>query len=333
MNGFFTLCFFVHLTGFAQPFLNKIQQETPKLSSDAGNYITYHRTIVQVQQLIAHQEYQKALNLYKQVFSTYDFVFVNDYKVATQLALYTGRNKEAFDYLKKGIANGWNLKAIKKNQFLHKLLSDPEWKNIESQYNLLHKAYQVSTNTKLRKVVKKMLRKDQWKALGALFTRSSKGQDRYAEKRFAPHSEKQLEKLNMIMNTYGYPGEKLIHNDFWTSVILSHHNSISEQYALKDTLYATIRPGLLKAIELGEMSPDEFALIDDWYVAVKSRHKEKQFGYLADSLTNSERLKADKLREEIGLSSIATINSLIDIQHQTGLNFYLRTRRKITINE
>lgn len=332
MNYLFTLCFCLHLTGFSQPLLDKTQQDTLSLAPKNGSYITYHRRVASIQELIAHQEYQKALNLYQQVFSTYDFVFVKDYKVAAQLALYVGRNKEAFDYLKKGIANGWAIKAIKKNQFLQKLQNDPEWKNIENQYDSISKIYQIRINTKLREVVKNMFRKDQRKALGALFTFGPKRQDQYAEKRFAPHSEKQLKKLNIILNTHGYPSEKLIHNDFWASVILSHHNSISKEYALKDTLYSAIRPRLLKAIELGEMSPNEFAMIDDWCIAVKSGRKEKQFGYLTDSLTDSERLKANKLREEIGLSSIETINSLIDIQHQTGLNFYLRPMQKITIH-
>ena len=53
----------------------------------------------------------------------------------------------------------------------------------------------------------------------------------------ALHSEKQLIDIDTILNQYGYPSERLIGNNMWISVILSHHNSISVPYNARDTLY------------------------------------------------------------------------------------------------
>lgn len=300
---------------------------------DQENYIAYHRTIAKAQKLITHQEYQEALNLYKQVFNAYSFVFLSDYKVATQLALQVGKKQEAFTYLTKAMAAGWDLNDVKKTKFLRKLQDNPEWKMVEKQRDSLRAVYQKNGNREVQSVVKRMFNKDQRKALLALFTFGSKRRDRYAEKKFAPHSEKQMAELGRIINTYGYPGEKLIHNGYWASVILSHHNSISTEYNLKDTLYLAIRPTLLKALESGDMSPYEFVRMDDWYVASKSGRQEKQFGHLSRSLTNKELEKANQLREEIGMSSVETMNSLIDLQAQTGMNFYVPSdlRKKISI--
>lgn len=167
-----------------------------------------------------------------------------------------------------------------------------------------------------------MFNKDQQKALLALLTLNAKRREQYAEKRFAPHSEQQLVQLSRIINTYGYPGEKLIHNGYWASVILSHHNSISTAYNLKDTLYLTIRPVLLQALQRGEMSPDEFVRVDDWYITSKTGGQEKQFGHLSSTLTRKELEKANQLREEIGMSSVETVNRLLDLQAQTGMLFY-----------
>ena len=167
-----------------------------------------------------------------------------------------------------------------------------------------------------------MFKKDQRKALLALF-RVGATQERYTEKRFAPHSEQQMAQLLPIIDQYGYPGERLIHNGYWAAVMLSHHNSISKAYALKDTVYPHVRPKLMKALKSGQMSPYELAMIDDWYMAVKTESHETHFGYLSSSLTPQAKTKVDQCREAIGLSSVETISLLADLQQQTGFNCYL----------
>jgi hypothetical protein len=138
--------------------------------------------------------------------------------------------------------------------------------------------------------------------------------------------------LNKIIDTYGYPGERLIHNGYWAAVILSHHNSISKRYVLSDTLYRLMRPKLIQAIEAGQMSPYEFAMIDDWYEAVKSERKDTHFGYLSQSLTRQEKLQVNQARAAIGLSSIDTIELLTALQQETGLDAYLPTNLSKKIN-
>ncbi|GAB4000858.1 hypothetical protein GCM10028807_55130 [Spirosoma daeguense] len=286
------------------------------------DYTTYHQTIAKAQQLIAHQHYQEAFTLYKQVVDTYPFVFSRDYKVATQLALQVGQKQQAFSYLKKAIAMGWTLSDIKKNALLTPLQGDPQWGVVEHQYDSLRTLFQTGGNQAIRARVEKLFKKDQRKALLALF-RIGATQERYAEKRFAPHSEQQMAQLLPIIDQYGYPGEQLIHNGYWAAVMLSHHNSISKAYALKDTLYPHVRPKLLKALKSGQISPYEFSMIDDWYMAVKTDRRETHFGYLSSTLTAQAKAKVDQARESIGLSSIETVSLLADLQQQTGFNCYL----------
>lgn len=328
MSHFLALCLFV--SSFAS--IPSPPDKKPN-SGDQKDYTVYFRTIAQAQKQMAAKQYQEALVLYRQVVDGYAFVFSNEYKVATQLAIQTGKKQEAFTYLRRAIASGWRMEDMKKNPLVGTLQGDPDWKAVEIQYDSLRALYQRSGNKEIRNHVKRMFNKDQRKAFLALFHFSSKGQERYAEKKFAPHSEKQLAQLSRIINTYGYPGEKLIHNGYWASVILSHHNSISTDYNLKDTLYGSLRPNLLKAVELGDMTPYEFVRIDDWSVASRSGHKEKQFGHLSSSLTSIELKKANQLREEIGMGSVETMNSLIDLQAQTGMNFYIPSdfKQKIII--
>lgn len=320
---FLLIVIFSPIFGFAQT-STASHQVRPRL--DKPDYITYHRTIAHAHKLVAKQQFQEALTVYQQVFNTYSFVFLRDYQAATQLALHTNRIPEAFNYLKLALANGWTWKSIRKNQFLTKLKNEAEWHQLQKQYPSLHKSYLTRVNTDLRNQVHSMFRKDQRKALAALFTFSPKKQDRYAEKRFAPHSEKQMTKLTHIINTHGYPSEQLIGNNYWATVIVTHHNSISQRYVSQDTLYPAIRPRLMKALEVGQISPYELATIEDWFIAIKSGRSQKAYGYLDSSLTASEADSANALRDRIGLSRVETINSLVDLQQQTGMNFYLPFR-------
>ncbi len=293
-------------------------------SSDESNqdYTQYHHQVIEAEQLIVGQKYKEALLMYDEIFNAYDFVFLNEYQVATQLAVAVNDHEKAIKYLQEGIEAGWTLKSIKKNEYLKKMQEGPEWKSIRQSYKQKRKAYETGLNQVVRKKVKKMFSRDQWKAIGALFTFSSKAQDRYAEKKFAPHSEAQMSKLMSILNEYGYPGEKMIGNNFWMATILSHHNSISQAYVKADTLFQFVKPYLLRAIKSGQMSPWEFALVDDWYKAVKSERKEVGYGFL-NSLTKEELPKSNELREAIGLRSIEIRNGLIDIENLTGMNFYI----------
>lgn len=317
MNHIFAIYLVLHSWGLPQTIAD---EKRPEASQE--NYIAYHQTIAQAQKLIVHQDYQEALTLYKQVFNSYRFVFLKDYKVATQLAVQVEKSQEAFIYLKKAMAAGWELNDVKKVEFLKPLQRNPQWAMVEKQRDSLKAVYQQSGNSEVRSVVKRLFTKDQRRALLALFTFGSKRRERYAERRFAPHSEQQLAELSRLIKTYGYPGEKLIHNGYWASVILSHHNSISTAYNLKDTLYAALRPTLLHALERGELSPYEFVRIDDWYIASKTGRQQKQFGHLSPSLTRAELAKANLLREEIGMSSVETTNGLLELQAQTGMNFF-----------
>ena len=286
------------------------------------NYETYHLQVIEAEELIGSENYSKALQVYEQLFKEYHFVFLREYQVATQLALYLGDMEKAKEYLKQGMLSGWELKSIKKNKYLSELRSDKSWKSIKKEYPELHKQYESGINQQIREQVKKMYSQDQSKAIKALFKFSSKAQDNYAEKKFAPHSEKQIAEFSGILESYGYPGEQLIGNNTWMSTILSHHNSISTAYCEKDTLYPNLKPKLKEALQNGQIPPQELAAIDDWYLSVKYERKKPTYGIL-DPPSPSYLSKTNELRKNIYLRSVQLRDSLTDIQKKTGMNFYL----------
>lgn len=284
-------------------------------------YEKYHQQVIEVEQLIALEKYQAALFLLDELITSYDFVFLREYQIATQLALFSKDISKAKEYLEKGILAGWGIKSIKKNNFLKKLPKE-DWLAIKKKYKQLNKQYKTTLNSTVRKQVKQLFSKDQWKAIGALFTFSSDSQDRYAERKFAPHSEVQMATLANILETHGYPGERLIGNNLWMSTILNHHNSISKAYNEKDTLYLNLQPQLKQAIKNGQISPYDFALMEDWYLLTKTSRTTSFYGIVA-APTQTELATTNELRKAIFLRSVELRNNLVDIQHKTGIDFSL----------
>lgn len=319
------LCFLLSGYGKAQ---TPSRHEQPKSATPSKqiDYLSYYRAITEAERLISEREYDKALGIYQNSFDSYQTGFLKDFKIATQLALYLGKTNQGFSLLKDGITHGWEIKGIKKMKLFKKIKEQSDWKEVNSQYFTLREDYLKKLHSASRATVQEMFRKDQRKAFRALFLFTTKAQDRYGKRVFAPHSERQIHQLNKIIGAHGYPGEKLIGNNYWASVILTHHNSMFGDYVKTDTLYPQIRGKLLKAIELGQMSPIEFARVDDWYIVIKSEGKDKGYGYISQVQTDSERQQADQRRAQIGISSIETAKKLTDIQQQTGLNFYIPKR-------
>ncbi len=291
-------------------------------ANNQEDYLAYHTRVVQAEELIAEKSFKSALEVYEQIFSAYSFVFLRDYKVATQLAWHLGDEAKAIELLKSGIASGWKMKDIKQNKLLKSLRENKtEWKQIKRQYDSLYAIYNHRINSDLRWEVRKMSWKDQSKALLAIFRFSEKAQQKYYEKKFAPKNELRQKRLLEIIESDGYPGEKLIGNEFWIWGIVARRNQISQEFCKKDTMYQHLKPILLSAIGSGELSPFFFALVDDWFISVESNRETGSYGYVAD-LSEHDLTRSNQLRKEIGLRTVETHNLLIDIQEQTGMWFY-----------
>jgi len=294
-------------------------------SSVRNNYSTYHAEVYQAEELIVQQSFVEALNIYRRLFKTYDFIFVRDYKVATQIAWQLGFESEAYKYLKLGIEGGWEMKSIKRNKFLKELRYQKEWTVIKRQYDSLRNVFNQNINQVMRAEVRKMSLRDQRKALAALFRIGPKSKDRFGENNFAPLNEKHLLRIMEIIKNDGFPGEKLIGYEPWGQGIISRHNSISQAYCKSDTLYPFLKPILISSINKGNLSPASFAWIDDWFITVESGWSKGSYGYVKQ-LKQNEISKSNEIREQIGLRKVETRNQLIDMQNKTQMDFYLPIR-------
>lgn len=287
------------------------------------NYLNYHSKVIECEQLIVEAKYTAAINLFDSLFKKFDFLFLRDIKVATELSVFEKDYQSGLKFTRLGIKAGWTLRSINKSNNIRSLKKQREWAKIISAYDSLHNIYLSRLNFQVQEQMHEMIKNDQKKAFGALLRIGQKSKRRYSEKKFAPHSEHQLKELEQILNEYGYPGERLIGNNIWCSVILSHHNSISLNYNSKDTIYAQLKPKLLNALKKGEISPYELAQIEDWRIAALNDHELTSYGFLGTIPDDTILEIVNKNRADIGLRSIDLRNNLIDVENKTGINLYL----------
>ncbi|MCR9248880.1 MAG: hypothetical protein NXI20_00595 [bacterium] len=302
----FSLCFVVSSIAYSQE-----------------NYLDYHRKVTNCEQLITQEKYGAALTCLDSIFSEFDFIFLREIKLATELSIFQNDYLAAFKYLRIGISNGWSIKRIKSSKSLQILQEEPEWFELESNYDSLIQIYKNRINTDVRNQVRQMVKKDQKMAIGAFIRIREKSQNKYTRNKFAPHSERQMSRFQDILEKHGYPGEKIAGHNLWASIIVCHHNSISPDYNSKDTLYTSMRPWVLKALEKGEISPYEFAQMEDWKTAVLNDHKRSSFGFIGDVGSEENLMEINQNRSAVGMRSTHLRNQLLDIEKSTGLNLYL----------
>ena len=291
-------------------------------AQNTTDYSDYHEAVLSVEELIIEENFREALDQMEELSNSYEFVFLRDYKIATQLAVHIQDFENAFKYLKLGISVGWTIKEIKKNKFMNPLTSRKEWDGVVVDYEVLRSEYNKKIDAVLRGEVREMYKKDQKYAYKYLFKIGQKAKESYGNKKGVPHVREQMAQLKDIMDAKGYPGLKLIGESQWMNTILAHHNSVSKEFVLTDTLYPALRPKLVKAIAKGEMNPYDFAFIEDWKIAVKSDRQNPGYGFL-DLPTEEELSETNALRSHINIRSIATRNGLVAIQEKTGMDFYL----------
>lgn len=160
-----------------------------------------------------------------------------------------------------------------------------------------------------------MLAEDQKRAIRVALTPFKKWRERYTNRNFVPNNRLQVRRINQIIDQVGFPGEKIIGDKSWATVIISHNEH--------DTIYKELRPKLYQALRRGELSPIDLAMIETWRIVVDTDRKEKGFVIWNETISKSEAVKADSLRQSIGLRSIELNNNLILAEKDLKMKFYL----------
>lgn len=288
----------------------------PLLSSgQTTNYLEYHAEIIKAEEFIVTKHFNESLEIYRMLANRYEYVFLRDMKVAAQLSAYLNNTDNLFYFLEKGMKKGWTSKEIMKMKIFDKSKNDNRWKKLKANKDQFRREFESSINLQLRIEVKEMLNEDQKRAIRVALIPVEQWRERYTNRKFVPNNRTQVRRINQIIDQFGYPGEKIIGDKSWATVIISHNEH--------DTIYNQLRPKLYSAFKRGELSAIELAIIESWRIAIDTDRKEKGFAIWADEITKSESVKVDSLRQSIGLRSIELNNKLIQIEKKLDMKFYL----------
>ena len=284
-------------------------------ASQTKNYLAYHNRIIEAEEYIVNRQFDESLHVYRKLSQEYDYMFLKHCKVAAQLSAFINDADKLFYFLEKGLKAAWTLKQINKSKHFKNFKSDDRWKKLKDNEEEYKSAFLQSINTSLRTEVREMFAKDQKRALRVALTPVKKWRERYTNRKFVPNNRAQVRRINEIIDQTGYPGEKLIGDKSWATVIISHNEH--------DTIYEALRPKLYKALERGELSPSDLGIIETWRIVVNTDRKEKGFAIWSEEISKPEATKPDSLRQSIGLRSIALNNKLIQTEKELDMKFYL----------
>lgn len=284
-------------------------------SAQAPNYLAYHQQITQAEEHLVARQFPESLKIYHQLTTTYPHVFLRDLKVASQLAAYTKDTANLYFFLEKAMRKGWTAKQFLKRETLRPLKSEERFKKLLASESQLKKEFENSIHLPLRTEIKQMLAADQKRALRVALTPGKKWREQYTTKKFVPQNRAQVRRVNQIIDQVGYPGEKIIGDHSWATVLISHNEH--------DSIYQQLRPKLYAVLERGEISAIELAIVESWRRVVDTNGQDQAFVIWEQEISSEQAAHADSLRSSIGLRSIALNNQLLDLEKELKMKFYL----------
>lgn len=255
------------------------------------DYIEYHRTFNRIDEDVLSQNYTIAIERLDSIYSKYDFIYAKHCIKALQICITANDSIKADRWLEKCFKQGIPVWIIRTNEITNKSSTYSTTQKTLNNFDSLHSIYKASIDTNLRKKIDSLLTIDQ------KYTR--KVNDGFVL--FIPfywlqwgiYNKRQFKQLKQIIETYGYPEEKLIgleniqdsvafakHFTFWgpsglrnsrVQIMLQHCYSTWHKidFDFKDTLYKNLCNGNMPAFQyaliIDNMLPDKQKYINNKY--------------------------------------------------------------------
>lgn len=257
-----------------------------------GDYISgnYFSNIYKADSLMLQKEYDEALKIYDETFNNFqpfNLPIYYELRQYTKCLYLLDRKKEAKKNLKKLIsAYGYTRERIQNDIILKEIWDD----KISGQYSSLRSNYLKSVNSSI------------WEELYSMQDRDQK----YRRQNYIQNKSKQdsLDRLNLgrfleIMNTNGYPNEKIIGTYFNDGRIISPEVILLHS---PDSIRKRILPKILEFVRQGDCNPIVYGrLVDQMYLY---GGKPQKFGtYLGSEMIARDSVELN--RKRIGLPSLS----------------------------
>lgn len=258
----------------------------------AQNYIDYQKTFNRIDEDVLTLNYKKAIERLDSIDTGYEFVYARHCLKALQICVVAKDSTRANHWLVRCIKRGIPLWIIRSNELSRQTFKYETCRESFEDYDSLHNVYLLSIDRKLSAMLDSILDVDQ------KYTRKVNSGFVLLKPIFwfqwGRNNKRQFEKLKMIIETYGYPEEKLVglpgiqdsaaffkYFTFWgpseirdsrMQIMLQHCFSTwhNKDTAFINTLYSNMRSGNMPvfqyALVTDFMFPDknEYAIYNFW---------------------------------------------------------------------
>lgn len=290
--------------------------QASKLSGQ--NYVEYHRTFNRIDENILSNNYAEAIKQLDSIYSKFDFIYAKHCFKALQICIAANDSIKADKWLEKSFKQGIPIWVIRINEITNKSLTYSTTQNTLNSFDSLHSIYNTSINTKVREKIDSILIIDQ------KFTQKMNSGFVLFKPiywlQWGVYNQRQLKLLKQIIETYGYPGERLIglstiqdsaafakHFIFWgpselrdskVQIMLQHcystWHTIDSDF--KDLLFNNLRDGNIPAFQ--------FAIIIDFMYPNKLKYIKENYFKINKKLDTNKDEIINESRNLIGLPAI-----------------------------
>ena len=276
-----------------------------------SNYIEYHKDARLIESHILDSSYLKAVKLYKDLFSKYDFVFAEDCFRAAQTAAFINDSVNSFLFLERAIHQGVTKESIVHDSILIDLKKMKDWSMFENNYDSIRDEYLATIEWDLRQKINEIYDLDQkhrdkhelhpWNFLWRPFIwiKWKKTTKKIVENELIPFIRKN-----------GFPNEKLIGIDEASFHHKQKHDHLKSNYAFMILIHyysiprtADFNELLLSQIKSGNIHPRQYASLIDFqaYVGKGKYYKGLHYNEWHHSKNEKEIEQINKNRIKIGL--------------------------------
>lgn len=279
------------------------------------NYVDYHKRRIVAERAILDSNYEKAVAIYDSIFSEYEFVFARNCYTACQTAIEVGNMDKAFSFMKRGVLQGLKIDVIDQDSILIGLKKDFRWQEFNQEYDSLRRIYIGKVKWDLRYKTNQLYDLDQkWRDKHQLHPWNFLWKPFIWTKWQKVTKKIVLNELTPIIDSLGFPGEKLIGLDekwmhykrrrdgvgtSFAFMILVHYYSKPRDANLNEKLYSEI--------EKGNITPEQYASLIDFQAKWGKGKQYKGLNYNQWHATKDSTLFAqiDANRFKIGLESLS----------------------------
>ena len=282
------------------------------LQSFSQNYLPYYQIVSDAENEIVEGDFKQALSLYEQAFESVAKPFGKDYFNAALCAARIKNDQMALLCIEKLMEKGVKLKRIKRKSFRY-LYKTPGWKKLKK------KECKLAFNEELLAELEALEKKDQ---------AIRKAKYGYPASDTISYVDRQnMIRFKEILNTYGYPDEKLIGLNYPQYYRPPHYILVRHHY---QNQFGDLSEILYQSVVEGKLSPRVFAEWED----KKSNWEENRDTYgtvaifvvekkdVVPEITPGEIDRLNKNRHRLGLENWSAYQKKIAFQEEQDEFFF-----------